>query len=381
MSSTRQLAEQRARIIRLAEKRAFENYLRRGHPPNASAHMSEAARELSLKALGEARPTTHYTWRTARDDRVRPAHAANEGRVFAWSDPPATGHPGQGSNCRCRTEPYYGTPFVSDTTLPLRHGQRFDAMGKAIWRSIETLTRPDGSLAESLIFMRDGTRIRSTFTGAQGAHELLLPDGRRVRVERQNGIQALYVDDSRRPLLRSVWTADGPRIAAPRQRVADLLGLPRRSVPSGQFDEIVLFDPSRLSLPDPELALGSAAVLALLALYGMTQAEPAAVGAGSGDVAAVAFRVWKGDAKDPTVVSLAALTAEAVAQSCKRMPEVQAWTNEAARSVGPLSGSPQARGTAIHKQVEARIKALKDLLPPAYADILQNCRSIQMWGK
>lgn len=103
--------------------------------------------------------------------------------------------------------------------------------------------------------------------------------------------------------------------------------------------------------------------------YGTGKAEPAAVGAGSGDVAAVAFRVWKGDAKDPTVISLAALTAEAVAQHCKRMPEVQAWTNEAARSVGPLFGSPQAWGTAIHKQVETRIKALKDLLPPAYADI------------
>lgn len=242
-------------------------------------------------------------------------------------------------------------------------------MGKAVWRSIETLTRPDGSLAESLIFMRDGTRIRSTLRGALGAHEVLLPDGRRVRVERQNGIQALYVGDSRRPLLQSVWTSDGPQIAAPRQRVADLLGLPRRYVPSGQFDEIVLFDPSRLSSPDPELALGAAAGLTLPALYGMMQAEPAAVGAGSGDVAAVAFRVWKGDAKDPTVISLAALTAEAVAQNCKRMPEVQAWTNEAARSVGPLSRSPQARGTAIHKAVETRIKALKDLLPPAYADI------------
>lgn len=81
--------------------------------------------------------------------------------------------------------------------------------------------------------------------------------------------------------------------------------------------------PSRLSSPDPELALGAAAGLALLALYGMMQSEPAAVGAGSGDVAAVAFRVWMGDAKDPTVISLAALTAEALAQSCKRLPEVQ----------------------------------------------------------
>jgi SPP1 gp7 family putative phage head morphogenesis protein len=45
---------------------------------------------------------THYMWQTAGDERVRPTHADNDGRVFAWDEPPeVTGHPGHDVNCRC----------------------------------------------------------------------------------------------------------------------------------------------------------------------------------------------------------------------------------------------------------------------------------------
>lgn len=50
--------------------------------------------------------TSHHVWRTRGDRKVRAAHAANEGRIFAWKDPPPTGHPGQMRNCRCTAEPY-----------------------------------------------------------------------------------------------------------------------------------------------------------------------------------------------------------------------------------------------------------------------------------
>lgn len=72
---------------------AFARYLRKGTA-------------LSLKA--DARTTTHYIWRTRDDDHVRTSHAANNGKLFAWSAPPATGHPGAGYNCRCVAEPYTG---------------------------------------------------------------------------------------------------------------------------------------------------------------------------------------------------------------------------------------------------------------------------------
>ncbi len=77
-------------------KRAFEIYIRRGLPI-----------ELTLKAETSAsHTTTHYIWRTANDDKVRPAHAANEGKIFGWGNPPPTEHPGEDYNCRCTAEPY-----------------------------------------------------------------------------------------------------------------------------------------------------------------------------------------------------------------------------------------------------------------------------------
>lgn len=46
-----------------------------------------------------------YRWRTSLDERVRNSHAAREGKVFAWSDPPEDGHPGEPIQCRCYAEP------------------------------------------------------------------------------------------------------------------------------------------------------------------------------------------------------------------------------------------------------------------------------------
>lgn len=44
---------------------------------------------------------TKYQWSTSGDERVRDTHQANDGKIFSWSDPPATGHPGDDFNCRC----------------------------------------------------------------------------------------------------------------------------------------------------------------------------------------------------------------------------------------------------------------------------------------
>ena len=71
---------------------AFTEYLRRGTPIR-----------LSLKQAGI---TDQYIWRTRCDERVRPSHRINDGRIFSWSDPPATGHPGDDYNCRCEAVPF-----------------------------------------------------------------------------------------------------------------------------------------------------------------------------------------------------------------------------------------------------------------------------------
>lgn len=56
---------------------------------------------------------TQYRWRTSLDERVRPEHAAREGELFSWADPPEDGAPGQPINCRCTAEPDLG-PLLDD---------------------------------------------------------------------------------------------------------------------------------------------------------------------------------------------------------------------------------------------------------------------------
>lgn len=48
-----------------------------------------------------------YIWQTSGDERVREEHAANDGQIFDWSNPPATGHPGEDIQCRCVAIPYF----------------------------------------------------------------------------------------------------------------------------------------------------------------------------------------------------------------------------------------------------------------------------------
>ncbi|MBY0406897.1 MAG: hypothetical protein K2Q01_04345 [Rickettsiales bacterium] len=80
-------------------RKAFIQYLRRGTPI-----------EISLKSMqtpvDDREPATEqYVWRTQGDDKVRPEHAGNEGRIFTWGQGL---EPGEDFGCRCFGEPYYG---------------------------------------------------------------------------------------------------------------------------------------------------------------------------------------------------------------------------------------------------------------------------------
>ena len=58
---------------------------------------------------------TEYRWATSEDERVRDTHAANNGKVFRWSEPPAeTGHPGNDVLCRCAPRPIIPRRFGRD---------------------------------------------------------------------------------------------------------------------------------------------------------------------------------------------------------------------------------------------------------------------------
>lgn len=76
------------------------------------------ARDQVLKANAdltrirqEEAGVSKYVWSTSRDEKVRPLHAALEGRQFSWSDPPVTNakgeknHPGGDVQCRCQAIP------------------------------------------------------------------------------------------------------------------------------------------------------------------------------------------------------------------------------------------------------------------------------------
>lgn len=64
------------------------------------------ARDQTMKLNGDLnhlRQTNigikRYIWRTSQDERVRDEHAALEGRIFKWSEPPDVGHPGEDFQC------------------------------------------------------------------------------------------------------------------------------------------------------------------------------------------------------------------------------------------------------------------------------------------
>jgi SPP1 gp7 family putative phage head morphogenesis protein len=42
-----------------------------------------------------------YNWSSCHDSRVRPAHAARDGHIYAWNNPPPDGNPGHPIRCRC----------------------------------------------------------------------------------------------------------------------------------------------------------------------------------------------------------------------------------------------------------------------------------------
>lgn len=73
--------------------------------PVISAILARYAETLNGHFQRDALQLETYIWRSQDDARVRAAHAEYDDRVFAWSDPPAGGYPGEAWNCRCTAEP------------------------------------------------------------------------------------------------------------------------------------------------------------------------------------------------------------------------------------------------------------------------------------
>lgn len=67
----------------------------------------EHAIEGEIVILKPKKPlkTGFYIWRTEHDEKVRGAHAARDGKIFNFHNPPPGGNPGEDYNCRCSAEP------------------------------------------------------------------------------------------------------------------------------------------------------------------------------------------------------------------------------------------------------------------------------------
>lgn len=363
------LRSSRKALARLVERKAFDSYIRRGVVPGPLAALTEAASNeqkflalcagLSSKALSNGKSTTHYTWRTVGDERVRGAHAALAGQVFSWSSPPPGGHPGTEHNCRCWAEPYYGDPAVPDSLLNLARDRRVVSDPEQRIASIETLTRPDGSIAASSIHTVDGASINSVFQGPSVSQLVSFPDG--------TSYQSLRMGDARQLTVRH---DDETAL-----RVAQLrLFTPGAPPPLILPPPVAPFPWTREDALRAHFSVGPAAVLlrAAVELYNAVVAQPLPMGENLDSLSVIAIKTWQGVGADGSlVVTKESLTAEQVPQTCKKLPEVQDWTNAAARVLAPmrLIWSPQKYGTALHSAVHHGFTALKLQFPTRYYNV------------
>jgi hypothetical protein len=365
----RELEAKRLRLVRAAHRDVFDSYIRHGRIPESYERIAELVREA--KTLGEGvalptpavagllpagRSTRYYTWRTAGDRKVRDAHASLNGRMFSWTRPPEHGHPGTEPNCRCWSEPYYGDPSVSDTLLELVPERRINTDPGLLWASIDTLTRPDGSLAASSVVMNDGSTIDSRFVGSTAVQVVTLPDRSSVQIEKYG--------EARRV---SGFASDGTRI--------QVAGLARMLVPAMPPAPPAPQSAAELTA-DQSAALLSVYPPAILSyaarvLFDMVRQQPASLGAGSNDVPVLVYRIWQSEAGSAPVLVTETLTKEQVTQWCPHAAEVQSSIDLAAQEWAPLAPTmhPAVLGTNIHFTAKGLLEAAK-LLKPTLANLL-----------
>ena len=350
-----ELEEKRQRLVRAARRGAFDSYVRHGRVPDMYARIAEAAGEaknlnagVSLGQVGVARqprgrPTNHYTWRTTGDDRVRGTHAALNGRVFSWTSPPEHGHPGSEPNCRCWAEPYYGDPAVPDAGLALTRQRQVNTGDRELWASIETVTRPDGSLAESAIVMHDGATIHSVLSGSSVTQTVSLPDQSQLKILR-NG-DALSYATGTGGSLQVAWLG---RVLFP--RFLPPLPLPSPATPSTPRY------PEGQSPTDRPITPAAIILRGAMVLYQMLNSAPQVMGASSADTPAMAFGAWgySSAGRDAAPVMTGTLSPEQAAQFCPLLPQALAWADEAAAFYEPVRAilGAQVFGMSVHTWIK-----------------------------
>ena len=113
---TKDLAKQIQEIGGVTEKRA--KLIARDQSAKINASLTRARHEeMGIK---------QYIWSTSGDERVRDSHAENDGKIFSYDDPPATGNPGDQINCRCVAIPYFGDKLEQGAKEEIEQSQEIE---------------------------------------------------------------------------------------------------------------------------------------------------------------------------------------------------------------------------------------------------------------
>ncbi len=104
----------------------------------AQTEVSKASTALT-RARAEAVDSEGYIWRTARDGKTRPSHAAMEGKFVRWDSPVTldgmTGHAGEFPNCRCYPEPVISASDGQAVASPMPTRREEEESGEHVLRS------------------------------------------------------------------------------------------------------------------------------------------------------------------------------------------------------------------------------------------------------
>lgn len=113
----------------------------------AQTEVSKASTALT-QTRAEAVGSEGYIWRTARDGKMRPSHAAMEGKFVKWDSPQSldgmTGHAGEFPYCRCYPEPVVSASDGQAVAAPMPTRREEEESGQHTLRS--QWERQEGSL-------------------------------------------------------------------------------------------------------------------------------------------------------------------------------------------------------------------------------------------
>jgi hypothetical protein len=210
-----------------------------------------------------------------------------------------------------------------------------DTSGQEAWNFYYNMYRPDGSLAEQVVFNRDRSRIISEYNEPGGAddwderHIVITPDGNKFTFENRGDNQIAYDGGDGRPS-ETASTEHGSE----ERPVVQKAFLPAVAAPAiiGVGEGIGI----------------AAAGLALLTWLSRRNRRE-----GTYVLSFPADLLQRADAENLRGVQVTRLTEEELAKACGKYGDVQRWTNEAAAAarLEPRDWRPSAFGTEVHTRV------------------------------